>query len=329
MNNLDLAKKFGFIFKGFRNWITEDNIDQLAQDASLITSANTGVPAELTAYIDPMVIEILTAVRNARAIYGEVKKGDWTTSHMRFTQVEPTGNTVPYGDYSMAGMADTNAEFPVREQYIFQTHIRYGDMEQEYAAKAKINLASQRQKAAATIIDIDSNKFYLYGVAGRSIYGALNDPNLNTFLTSATTWATKDAKTIYEDVLKMFTSITENSGGQVDATTPIILAISPTSNVYLAKVNDYGLSPKKLLEAYFTSIKFVVLPELHDTTSGDTAYMVAPTILGVPTGELAYSEKMRMGRLVAEESSFDQKVTGTTYGAIIYRPFGVMGMTGI
>lgn len=39
----------------------ENPAPRIAQDAALITTPNTTVPAELLAYIDPMVIEILTA----------------------------------------------------------------------------------------------------------------------------------------------------------------------------------------------------------------------------------------------------------------------------
>ena len=70
------AKRYGFIFPGARMWATPENRARIAQDAALITTPNTTVPAELLAYIDPMVIEILTAPRRAREIFGEEKKGD-------------------------------------------------------------------------------------------------------------------------------------------------------------------------------------------------------------------------------------------------------------
>lgn len=59
------AKRYGFIFPGARMWATPENRARIAQDAALITTPNTTVPAELLAYIDPMVIEILTAPRRS------------------------------------------------------------------------------------------------------------------------------------------------------------------------------------------------------------------------------------------------------------------------
>ena len=68
------ARRYGFVFPHARMWATPENRARIAQDAALITTPNTTVPAELLAYIDPMVIEILTAPRRAREIFGEEKK---------------------------------------------------------------------------------------------------------------------------------------------------------------------------------------------------------------------------------------------------------------
>ena len=95
------AKRYGFIFPGARMWATPENRARIAQDAALITTPNTTVPAELLAYIDPMVIEILTAPRRAREIFGEEKKGDWTTPYMKWRVDEMTGKTEPYSDLSL------------------------------------------------------------------------------------------------------------------------------------------------------------------------------------------------------------------------------------
>ena len=84
-------KQYGIIFdtgSPIRGILTNDSIDQLANDAAMVTAANSGVPVEFTSYIDPMVIPILTATRGAREIFGEAKKGDWTTSYARFQAIE-------------------------------------------------------------------------------------------------------------------------------------------------------------------------------------------------------------------------------------------------
>lgn len=175
---------FSILALPIRGILANDSIDQLANDAAMVTAANSGVPVEFTSYIDPMVIPILTATRGAREIFGEAKKGDWTTSYARFQTSEITGEVEAYTDYGQGGASDVNPTFPVRTQYIYQTNIRYGDREVDVASRARLQLAADKQRAAATVIDIASNKFALYGVAGLEIYGLLNDPNLPAAVSS-------------------------------------------------------------------------------------------------------------------------------------------------
>lgn len=335
---LDVMKQYGIIFdtgSPIRGILANDSIDQLANDAAMVTAANSGVPVEFTSYIDPMVIPILTATRGAREIFGEAKKGDWTTSYARFQTSEITGEVEAYTDYGQGGASDVNPTFPVRTQYIYQTNIRYGDREVDVASRARLQLAADKQRAAATVIDIASNKFALYGVAGLEIYGLLNDPNLPAAVSplpnadTKTLWAEKSTKEIYEDVLHLFGKMADRGAGHIDANTELVLATSPATQVQLGKATDFNISARQMLETYFPKIRFVALPELATATSGTSILLVAPTIEGLPTAQIGFSEKFRAMRLIPESSSFHQKFVGSSYGTIIYRPFAIGTMTGV
>lgn len=335
---LDVMKQYGIVFDTgapIRGILANDSIDQLANDAAMVTAANSGVPVEFTSYIDPMVIPILTATRGAREIFGEAKKGDWTTSYARFQTSEITGEVEAYTDYGQGGASDVNPTFPVRTQYIYQTNIRYGDREVDVASRARLQLAADKQRAAATVIDIASNKFALYGVAGLEIYGLLNDPNLPASVTplpnpdSKTLWDEKSTKEIYEDVLYLFGKMADRGAGHIDANTELVLATSPATQVQLGKATDFNISARQMLETYFPKIRFAALPELATATSGTSILLVAPTIEGLPTAQIGFSEKFRAMRLIPESSSFHQKFIGSSYGTIIYRPFAIGTMTGV
>lgn len=335
---LDVMKQYGIIFdtgSPIRGILANDSIDQLANDAAMVTAANSGVPVEFTSYIDPMVIPILTATRGAREIFGEAKKGDWTTSYARFQTSEITGEVEAYTDYGQGGASDVNPTFPVRTQYIYQTNIRYGDREVDVASRARLQLAADKQRAAATVIDIASNKFALYGVAGLEIYGLLNDPNLPADVSplpnadEKTLWAEKSTKEIYGDVLYLFGKMADRGAGHIDANTELVLATSPATQVQLGKATDFNISARQMLETYFPRIRFVALPELATATSGTSILLVAPTIEGLPTAQIGFSEKFRAMRLIPESSSFHQKFVGSSYGTIIYRPFAIGKMTGV
>ena len=335
---LDVMKQYGIVFDTgapIRGILANDSIDQLANDAAMVTAANSGVPVEFTSYIDPMVIPILTATRGAREIFGEAKNGDWTTSYARFQTSEITGEVEAYTDYGQGGASDVNPTFPVRTQYIYQTNIRYGDREVDVASRARLQLAADKQRAAATVIDIASNKFALYGVAGLEIYGLLNDPNLPAAVSplpnadSKTLWAEKSTKEIYEDVLYLFGKMADRGAGHIDANTELVLATSPATQVQLGKATDFNISARQMLETYFPKIRFVAFPELATTTGGTSILLVAPTIEGLPTAQIGFSEKFRAMRLIPESSSFHQKFVGSSYGTIIYRPFAIGKMTGV
>lgn len=332
-----LMREKGFVFDDhykIRGIMANDaDIERLAYDAAMLTKPNSGVPVEFTSYLDPRVIEILTGPRNSREIFAEVKKGDWTTSYARFEVDEITGAVEAYTDYGNAGMADVNPTYPVRQQYVFQTNIRYGDRELDYAAKARLQLAARKQRAAATTIDIAQNKYNLLGVQNMEIYGLLNEPNRPAVITPGigkgdNTWKLKTTKEIYADYLLLFQNLAKNSLGHIRNDSDLILVTSPSSAVELGKATDYNVSVMDMIKRYTPNIKFAQLPELENSTSS-TVLLICRSINGEPTGEFGFSEKMRAMRLVPETSSFKQKFVGTSYGCILYRPFAVATMTGV
>lgn len=331
------AALYGFHFgTGFRDWITTDAMPRLARDAALITTPNTTVPAEFLAYIDPMVIDILTAPRKAREIFPEIKKGDWTTAYAKFRANELTGTTQPYTDYGQSGMSGVNYNWITREQYLFQTVIQYGDLEEAVTSAAKISLAADKQRAAANTIDLDANRFYLQGVAGKQIYGLLNEPSLIAPIAPAATgaggsvlWADKSTQQIYDDIRALFARLVTQSRGWVDQNTPLTLAMSPDLAVALGKATDFNVSVQDMLDKFFRNLTIVTLPELSSATTGETMLLIAREVRGMKTGELGYSEKLRAGRVIPALSSFSQKWTAGTYGAIIYLPFAIAQMRGM
>src|SRR5690349_6698523 len=108
---------------------------QMALDAlpALATDPNSGVPSMLTTLIDPEVYEILFSPTKAAEILGENRKGGWTDDTAMFPVVEHTGEVSSYGDYSTAGRAGANTNWPQRQAYLFQTIKQYGEREMERA----------------------------------------------------------------------------------------------------------------------------------------------------------------------------------------------------
>lgn len=339
--NFESIKPYGFDFgyQGAVDFMPQRGpglADKLAADAALITAPNSSVPVELTAYIDPTVIEILTAPRRARQLASETKKGDWTTSYTKWRLAEPVGGTQPYSDFAHGVTADVNYEWAIREQYLFQTTIKYGDLETAMSAVARISLAADKQKAAANAIDIDYNKFALLGVQGKEIYGLLNDPNLPDHITPGTTgtasstkWADKETKEIYNDILKLYSQLSIQSAGLIDYSSNLVLALSPQQNVYLGAATDFNVSVLDMVRKNFPNIEIVTVPELGDVNSGETVLLFAREVNGQRTADIGFSIKVQAGRVIPDLSSFEQKWTSSTYGGIVYMPFAFATMVGV
>lgn len=338
MNEIAQLKKFGLVFDGYKSIITKSNASQLAMDAQLLTPANAGVPVEFTSYIDENIIRIVTAPVRARQIGTERKVGDWTTSQMRFPMIEQTGFTQPYDDFANNGKSDVNATFPARENYVFETTIDYGDREAEIAGRARINLVSEKQRSAATTLDLAMNRFYFYGVSGLQNFGLLNDPRLRAALTptegagGSPLWVSKSTIEIYNDILRMVADLQTRSQGLIDENSSMVLVVPPEVSAYLLKATDYNVSVKTMLAESLPNLRIVVAPELA-TTGGNLVQLYAETVTyeggETRTVDLIFSEKMRAMRIVPGESSYRQKFVAGTFGAVIFQPFAVSQMLGV
>lgn len=311
---------------------------ELAYDSA--TAVNNGAPSALYIYIDPRTIEVLFAVTNAARIFPFDKGCSWTDDFSTYQVEEINGQVTVYSDYADNSKSDVNYNYPVRQNFRYQTNISFGDLETERLAAAKIQLVARKQNAAAQIIGRAENRFQLYGVKGLQIYGLLNCPDLNptiapTSINAKSTWAEKceadpgqASNIVYNDILKLRAELSTQNGGNLAQDDRIILAISNKMVTYLNASNTYGQSAKMLLQQNFPNIEIVELPELS-TASGEMLLMVVPELFGDATGFCAFSEKMRMGRLIPHSTSYEQKVMAGTCGCVIRRPSLVATMTGI
>lgn len=306
-----------------------------AMDAAgpLVTTPNNGIPAMLTNYYDPRVIDILVSPMKAERLYPAVQKGDWATDTVTFMTVESTGETATYGDYSENGMSGHNANFPQRQNYGFQTNTQWGDKQMDKAAKARLDYASRQQIASALILRKKENAIYLFGVAGLQNYGLTNDPALVAPIAPTTgaggnTWALKTSDEIYNDFVALWDQLILQGNGLVDTDTAVRVGIPNVVSGNLTKQNTYGQVLKDRLKLAYPNMTIETIPEFA-TTGGNLMQMIDVEIEGQPTGETAYAERMRAHGVVRHSSSFSEKKSGHAWGAVIYRPFLIAQMLGI
>lgn len=311
--------------------------DGFACDAqpALVTVSNSGIPAFLSTYVDPKLIEVLVSPMKAAEIVGdEVKKGDWTTETAMFPVVESTGETSAYGDYSESGVAGVNSNFPQRQSFHYQVMTQWGERELERAGLARIDWANRVNIASALTLNKYQNKTYFFGVAGLQNYGLLNDPSLSAAISpttkaaGGTTWAAATALEILADVKKLYKQAQSQANGLIELDTKMTLAMSPTSEAELTKTTEFNVNVADLLKKNFPNMTVKTAPE-YTTDSGELVQLIVDELEGQRTASCGFTEKMRAHPIVVQSSSFKQKKSQGTWGTVIFRPFLIAQMLGV
>ena len=347
-----MFERLGVITPGVRAYITEElRGNYLAMDAQpdLQTAANAGIPSWLTTFIDPAIYDILFAPTQAAEVIGEERKGDWTTQTAMFQTVEHTVEVSTYGDFNENGRASVNTNWPQRQSYLFQVMMEYGDLEIERAGIGRLNLIGALDAAAADGLNRFSNLSYFYGVEGLENYGLLNDPNLGAPLAPAvkanggTGWFTADghpnatANEVYNDIVAIYQQLVAQNNGMVDKKTPLTLAMSPASEVALTFTNAFAVNVEDLLKKNFPGLRVVTAVQYgeltpdnpHGVAAGNFIQMIATTIKAQKTGFCAFNEKLRAHPIIRATSSYKQKKTAGTFGAVIRMPIAFSSMVGV
>jgi hypothetical protein len=338
-----LADRFGIIFPGAMDYRDSQAgriaADRLLMDAAptnllqsqLVTTPSSGVPFYLTNFLDPELTRVVTAPMEAADIFGEAKKGDWTTDTATFPIVESTGEVSTYGDLNNNGLSGANANFEPRQSYHYQTFTRWGDRELDKMGAAKIDWAAEQNVASALTLNKFQNSSYFFGVQNLDNYGLLNDPTLTAPITPTTAWSGATGLQIWGDIQNLFKQLARQTNGLVKMTDPLTLVMDPFTVSYLLTPmqNVYGnATVQAMIKESFPKMVVKTAPELA-TTAGNLVQMIAPSVQGQKSGFCAFTEKMRAHAIVRDTSSTYQKKSGGTWGAIIKFPAGISQMLGV
>jgi hypothetical protein len=312
--------------------VLRDENGNYACDAQpeLVTVNNAGIPAWLTNYFDPRIIQILVSPMRATEIVGsEEKKGDWTTTYATFMSVELTGEVSSYGDFNNNGMADANLNFPQRQSYLYQVFTNWGELQLARAGNARVDWANKVNEASILVLNKYQNATYFFGVAGLQNYGLLNDPSLPPSIVATAAWnaAATTGEVVYEDIRRLYVQAQLQSNGTIDVDTPCTLAMSPVLSVALNKTNQFNVNVWDQLQKNFPNLKVKTAVE-YGTASGELVQLIFNQVQGQQTATTAFTEKMRAHAVVVGHSSWSQKKSQGTFGTVIFQPFAIASMIG-
>lgn len=303
---------------------------------------NGGIPSIVSSFIDPNVVRTVFANLVSEQLFPERRMGSWAQDNIMIQRVEPTGRVVAYEDYSEDGAVQVTNSWQNRTVYRYQTMVTYGELEQERMGLTGLAYAAEKQRAAAITLNQAANKFYFYGVAGIDNFGILNDPALPASISpipdpnannNAVLWSEKTVLGIYNDILALYEDLISRTNGVlgdgINMASGLTLAMSPQASVWFKKANEvFGNTVEKMVRDTFPNMKFVVAPQYH-TDAGELVQMIATEVQGQSTGYLAYSDKLRAHPLITQVSSWKQKYSGATYGAVVTQPMAVSSLLGV
>lgn len=298
--------------------------------SELVTSANAGIPAFLTNWIDPRIVEVLVSPMTATLILGETRKGDWLTTVGTFPNVELTGETSSYGDYSNNGSVSANTSFTQRQAYQYQTWTQWGQRELAEAGLAGIDWAARQNAASILILNKFQNQSYFFGISNLQCYGLLNDPSLYTPIAPTNLWnaAATTAESIYEDIRRLFVQLQLQCQGTIDQQSPLTLALSPEISVALNKTNQFNVNVWDQIRKNFPNLRMQTAVE-YSTASGQLVQLIVDEIQGQETATCAYTDKMRAHGVESYSSYWRQKKSQGTMGTVIFRYQGIAQMLGV
>ena len=303
-----------------------------AVQSVLATVPSSSIPYFLANWFDPKLIATLVSPMMAAIIVGEAQKGDWLTETTQFATIEAAGEVSSYGDYELSGASNVNANFPSRQNYLFQSFLQYGMREVGRMGLAKIDWAAKQMESNALVLMKALNFQYFFGQSGLVNYGLLNDPSLPPALTATYSWlqsASATANTIYQDFVRMFIQLQAQSNGVIRMDSPMVAAMSPQVSPVLTEVTQYNTnSVKVLLEENFPNLRIETAVEYGPpiNTSGNLVQLICEEIDGQRTAECAFSTKMMAHNMIVAESSWRQKRVSGGYGTIVYRPYAIASM---
>ena len=217
---------------------------------------------------------------------------------------------------------------------IFQTVTQWGELELDRAGEAKINWAQQLNTASVKVLDKFMNASYFFGISGLANYGLLNDPSLPASITPGSktaggyTWANANAAEIYTDIVSLFQQLVSQTNGLVDRETRLVLATTPAVEANLTKTNQYNVNVTDQIMKNFPNIRIVSAVQ-YGLSSGNLVQLFAEELDGNETVYCAFNEKLRAHPIKVDLSSYQQKKTSGTWGAIIRYPVAFASMLGV
>lgn len=314
---------------------------QYAQDAApnTVTTPSAATPVQFLQHFLPEVIRVVTRARVADRLFGRDIAGSWAQEEIVATVLEHVGQARPYGDKTNNNLSSYNTNFERRSIVRFEEDVEVGILEEERSAMMRVNSAAEKRLASAESLAIAMNDVAFNGYNGGSnnTYGALNDPNLPSYVTvaqgagSQTTWSTKTFEEIAADIKTAFAALRVRSGSNFDPENDeSVLGIADASVDMLSTPNQYGKTVKEWITENYPKCRIVSVPQFSGANgSANVFYLFAERIRERKVINQYVQDTLRLLGIEKKSKGFIESYSNATAGVLIAQPIGVVRYSGI
>ena len=322
----------------------------IALDAGItqpVTTPSNGTPVQFLQQFLPGVVNVLTTVRKADMVAPVVTAGDWHLEEVVLKSMEHTANPSLYSDHGGLPLVSFNETYERRQIVRFEMGIQHSALSD--ARSAATGTSPQQEKRVALAAGFENLRndiaFNGFNVGTGKTYGILNDPNLPAYITVAagstdTTWASKTAVEIVNDLATSLKALEVQAGGHVDPTmNRVDLEIPLAFNSFLTKSDGSfanGKTAMEWLKENYPMVEVVTVPQFTGANAGENVFYLKAVSVdnsGTDGGESMIQivpAKMRaLGSAPNAKGGVTEGYTSAYVGVFTKRPYAVVRYTDI
>lgn len=285
------------------------------------------------------IIEVQTNARKADEIVGIANGGQWSDEQIVQQIVENAGAAVPYGDTTNVPYTEWNQNFTTRTVVRYEQGLRVGVLEEDRAARARMNSGAQKRRSAGIQLEIARNQvaFYGYNNGANLTYGLLNDPNLPGYTAVAGAgWDTATFLVMTGQLITAFQTVRTQTGEIVDPDTMQMVLTVPTNRIdFLRKTTDFGISVLDWLRKAYPNTRIVSCPQYNAANGGQNVFTLHAESVpdsGTDDGRTFIQivpAKFQLLGISKGAKFYEEDYSNATAGVFCKRPYAVTRWTNI
>lgn len=343
----------GILSVGYGN---DEKLLKISNTAPMVSTPNINANLGVLNYIDPVAIEILTAVQTADMIAKPRKIGFWGLNSYTYNIKERMGKVSPDdGSANDTIRSTSNVSQVLRGVKAFAGYWGNNDLARSQYSQMQIDLQAEDVHGLMQALAINRNMVFFNGVRetwntnngiSLPVYGFINDPKLPAYQivkqnnqNNSTQWKDKTPNEISNDVcVYAYGNLNKKSGGIVNTGRSngrgrLKLCLSNASLVYLDQMQTIGnswVSARQLIENNLKGIEIIACPELDGVNNNsDVFYLVYEEEAYGETMANVYVEMARAYKVFEKHSEISQKISQLIGGCVVKRPEFITRWTGI